>query len=117
MVITTVTRKTFRTGYTGGWVDASRANERNIQRHSAVQVAQLTLGPSLDRDVFLAHVKLGNDAVALRDGVIEHYFEHEDVLIDLMDLWLKDCTFHMVENIDIVWDKRESDDGRQPAPL
>lgn len=108
-MITTVTRKIFRTTYRGAWVDSERQRGLHFDSRTVVQVGVMHIGPPLDHDTFLSHVRLGNDGVSMRDGVIDHYFEHEDILLEVMDLWSKDCTFHTVQDVQVVWDKAENE--------
>jgi hypothetical protein len=112
---TTVTREIWRTTFNGGWMDRARFRDRDTP--SVVQQAIMSIGEPLDRDTFLAHIRLGNDGVTMKDGCVDHYFECEDILLDVMDLWSKDCTFHTVQDVKITWDKREIPDGPQSAAV
>lgn len=109
--MTTVTRKMFRTAFFGAWMDIARYAVTSPAVQQAVQQAIMSIGEPLDRDTFLAHIRLGNDGVTMKDGYVDHYFEREDILLDVMDLWSRDCTFHVVQGIEITWDKRESEDA------
>jgi hypothetical protein len=100
--ITTVTRRVFKTAFNGTFVDADHASTTRTM----VIVADMQIGEAFDRGTFDAHLALGSEGAAMKEGVLVRHFEREDVLGLLIDLLAGDCTLHPVLGVNVLWDAR-----------